>query len=397
MGILVINAGSSSLKYQYIDMTNEEVLAKGLCDRIGIEGSHIKHTKQGCDAVTIEKKLDNHKDAIELVISTLTDDTHGVISDMNEIEAVGHRMVHGGEKFSKSTIINDEVMAAFEACIDLAPLHNPANIIGVKACQELMPGTPMVGVFDTAFHQTMPQKEYMYGLPYEYYEKYGVRKYGFHGTSHKYVANRAAELYGKPIEDLKIITCHMGNGSSITAVKGGESVATTMGLTPLAGVLMGTRCGDIDPAVVSFLAEKEGKTVAEMDKIMNKESGVYGVSGVSSDFRDLGNAADSGDERAKLALDMFYYQVRKFVGSYAAVMGGVDLIVFTGGIGENNDTGRAAICADFEYLGLVFDEAANAGVRGVEKVISAADSKVCAMVVPTNEELAIARETKALI
>ena len=397
MGVLVINAGSSSLKYQYIDMTNETVLAKGLCDRIGIEGSFIKHTPGDKDAVKVEQVMKDHQDAIELVIKMLTDAEHGVISDMKEIEAVGHRMVHGGEKFSESTIITDEVMKAFEECIPLAPLHNPANIIGVKACQKLMPGTPMVAVFDTAFHQSMPQKEYMYGIPYEYYEKYAVRRYGFHGTSHRYVANRAAELYGKPIEDLKIITCHMGNGSSISAVKGGKSIATSMGLTPLAGVLMGTRSGDLDPAVVTFLMEKEGLSVEEIDKILNKKSGVLGISGVSSDFRDLAEAADAGNERAQLALDMFYYQVRKLIGSYAAVMGGVDLIVFTGGIGENNDTGRAVICSDFEYLGLKFDAAANEGVRGEEKVISTADSKVCAMIVPTNEELAIARDTKALI
>lgn len=395
MKILVINAGSSSLKYQLIDMDTNEVMAKGLCERIGIEGSMLNHTVNG-EKLQLPTEMQNHAQAIQAVIAALLDKEHGVIADMSEISAVGHRVVHGGEKFSGSVVITEAVKKALEECIDLAPLHNPPNLTGISACEEAMPGVPQVAVFDTAFHQSMPAKSYLYAIPYKYYEKYKIRRYGFHGTSHKYVAGRAAALLGKNIEDLKIITCHLGNGSSITAVDGGKSVDTSMGFTPLAGLLMGTRCGDIDPAIVTFLMEKEGLTAEKMDAIMNKESGVYGLSGVSSDFRDVESAAKDGNEIAGVALDMFDYQVRKTIGAYAAAMGGVDAIVFTAGIGENNKVLRTNVAKDLAFLGVEIDEAKNA-IRGEEIDISTEGAKVRTLVIPTNEELAIAMETKALV
>ena len=397
MKILVINAGSSSLKYQLIDMETETVLAKGLCERIGIEGSKLNHTPQGGEKVVIEKNMNDHSDAINMVLAALVDKEHGVISDMNEISAVGHRVVHGGELFSKSVIINDEVKEAVKECIPLAPLHNPANLIGIDACEKAMPGVPQVGVFDTAFHQTMPKEVYMYGLPYDLYTDCKIRRYGFHGTSHKYVSSRVAEILGKDIRDLKIITCHLGNGSSITAVENGESVATSMGLTPLAGTVMGTRCGSIDPAIIKFIADNKNMTLDDVDKLLNKESGVYGISGVSSDFRDLDAAANNGNERAQLALDMFVYSVRKYIGQYAVQMGGVDVIVFTAGVGENDGKIREAITKNLEFLGISIDTNKNKSVRGEEALISTEDSKVKVLVVPTNEELMIARETAELL
>ncbi|KNY25117.1 acetate/propionate family kinase [Pseudobacteroides cellulosolvens] len=396
MKILVINTGSSSLKYQLIDTMNEAVLAKGNCDRIGIENSFIKHTKMGSDAVVIEKDMANHKVAIQQVLNVLTDKDIGVISNMSEIAAVGHRVVHGGERFHDSVIIDDEVMKALRECIELAPLHNPPNIIGIEACKEVMPNTPMVAVFDTAFHQTMPKHAYLYALPYEIYEKYGVRKYGFHGTSHKYVANRAAEILGKSIEDLNIITCHLGNGASICAVRKGKSVETSMGFTPLAGLAMGTRCGTIDPAVISYLMDKEKMSVKDINDYLNKKSGVLGISGVSSDFRDIEAAADEGNERASLAIEIFCYRVKKYIGEYAAVMDGVDLLIFTAGIGENNPLVRKKVLSGMDYMGIDVDWEKNE-VKGKELDISAPGSKVKTMVIPTNEELAIARETLKLL
>lgn len=396
MKILVINTGSSSLKYQLIDMVNETVLAKGLCDRIGIENSFIKHTKPGSDTVILEKDMHNHKAAIKEVIKALTDSKMGVINDMNEISAVGHRVVHGGEKFHDSVIIDNEVMKAIKDCIELAPLHNPPNIIGIEACQNIMPGTPMVAVFDTAFHQTIPKHAYLYALPYEMYEKYGVRKYGFHGTSHKYVAQRAAEMLKKPLSELKLISCHLGNGASVCAIKYGKSVETSMGFTPLAGLAMGTRSGTIDPAIIKFLMENEKMSLKEIDDYLNKKSGMLGISGISSDFRDLDTAAAEGNERAQLAIDIFCYRVKKYIGEYAAVVNGVDAVIFTAGIGENNDVVRKGALQDMEYLGISIDWEKNK-VKGKELDISAPDSKVRTLVIPTNEELAIARETLKLV
>ncbi|NLY43895.1 MAG: acetate kinase [Clostridiaceae bacterium] len=396
MKILVINAGSSSLKYQLFDMDKEEVLAKGLCERIGIEGSQLKHRPKDRDMVIISKPMNNHGDAIRMVIDALIDPEHGVIESMSEISAVGHRIVHGGEAFSQSVIVDEQVMRVVSECSDLAPLHNPPNIIGIKACQEVMPGVPMVGVFDTAFHQTMPPYAYLYALPYSLYEKHKIRKYGFHGTSHKYVAQRAAVMMGKPIEDLKIITCHLGNGSSITAVKNGKSVDTSMGFTPLAGVCMGTRSGTIDPAIITFLMEKENLSYKEINDLLNKESGVLGVSGVSSDFRDLDEAVEAGNQRAKLALELFAYSVKKYIGQYAAVMGGVDAVVFTAGIGENNPDMRKRIVEGLEFLGIKIDLEKN-NIKGKEIDISTPDATVKTLVIPTNEELMIALETKRLV
>ncbi|MDY6314677.1 MAG: acetate kinase [Clostridia bacterium] len=392
MKILVINAGSSSLKYQLINMDDKSVMAKGLCERIGIDGKNtFKPT--GGTPVELTAPLKDHSDAIKSVIGALVNPKYGVISSMDEIDAVGHRVVHGGEMFSKSVIIDDEVMAAVEKCIPLAPLHNPANIIGINACKEVMPGVPQVGVFDTAFHQTMPEVEYMYGLPYELYENDKIRRYGFHGTSHNYVSGKAAEFLGKDIKDLKIICCHLGNGSSITAVKDGKSVATSMGLTPLDGVIMGTRCGSIDPAIITFLMGK-GMTADEVDTLINKKSGVKGISGVSSDFRDLAAAAADGNERAALAVDMFSYDVKKYIGSYAAVMGGVDALVFTAGVGENDSDVRKKVTDGLEFLGIKIDEAKN-NTRGTVD-ITAEGGKVKVLVIPTDEELMIALETQKL-
>ncbi len=398
MKILVINAGSSSLKYQLINMETEQVMAKGLCERIGIEGSKLNHTPAGGEKNVIEKNMKDHSDAIKMVLDALTDANYGVISDMSEIAAVGHRVVHGGETFSGSVIINDEVKKALEACVPLAPLHNPANLIGIAACEAAMPGVPQIGVFDTAFHQTMSKEAYMYAVPYELYEKHKIRRYGFHGTSHKYVSQEAAKMLGKKPEELKMITCHMGNGSSITAVDGGKSVDTSMGFTPLAGVVMGTRCGDIDPAIVKFIAEAEGMSIADVDALLNKQSGVQGISGVSSDFRDLEAAQAEGNERASLALDMFVESVRKFIGSYMVKMGGVDAIIFTAGIGENTPVMRDAITKNLEAFGIKVDAEKNEkAIRGVQMDISADDSKVKVLVVPTNEELMIAKETLELL
>lgn len=396
MNILVINCGSSSLKYQLINSDSEAVLAKGLCERIGIDGSVLTHTPAGKDKVRIETPMPNHTVAVKLVIDALTNAEHGVIKSLDEIDAVGHRVVHGGEKFASSVVITDEVMKAIEECNDLAPLHNPANLIGINSCKEIMPNVPMVAVFDTAFHQTMPEKAYLYGLPYEYYEKYKVRRYGFHGTSHDYVSTRAAQLLGKKREDLKIIVCHLGNGASVSAVDHGKCVDTSMGLTPLEGLIMGTRSGDMDPAICDFICQKEGLTSAEMNTVLNKKSGVLGMSGVSSDFRDVEAAANEGNHQAAAALDAFYYRVAKYIGAYTAAMNGVDAIAFTAGVGENNIGGRAEICKYLGYLGTEIDSDKN-NVRGEERIISKDGSKVTLMAIPTNEELAIARQTLELV
>ena len=396
LNVLVINCGSSSLKFQLINSDSEEVLAKGLCERIGIDGS-LTYQPQGGEKVKTDKAMPTHTEAIQFVIDALTDAKTGVVKSLDEIGAVGHRVVHGGEKFASSVVITDEVMKAIEECNDLAPLHNPANLIGINACQKLMPGTPMVAVFDTAFHQTMPEEAYMYGLPYEYYEKYKVRRYGFHGTSHSFVSKRAAELAGKPYDQLKTIVCHLGNGASICAVKNGKSVDTSMGLTPLEGLVMGTRSGDIDPAILEFIAKKENLDIAGLMNMLNKKSGVYGLSNnLSSDFRDLDAAASKGNKPAAIALKVFAYRVAKYVGSYAAAMNGVDVIAFTAGVGENSGPVRADIMSYLGYLGIQLDGAANDS-RGEEVTISTPDSKVQVMVIPTNEELAIARETVALV
>ena len=398
MNVLVINAGSSSLKYQLLNPTTGELLAKGLCERIGSDGLFTyKPQLPGKEAIKAASvSMPTHSEAIQAVLNALVDKKNGVIGSMKEIDAVGHRVVHGGEKFAKSVVITDEVMQAIEECTPLAPLHNPANIIGIKACQELMPGVPMVAVFDTAFHQTMPPVAYTYALPYEYYEKDKVRRYGFHGTSHKYVSQRAADMLGKPIEQLKLISCHLGNGSSVTAIDGGKSIDTSMGFTPLAGLPMGTRSGDIDAGILEYLMNKYGMDITEMLTILNKKSGVMGVSGVSSDFRDLEEAFEQGNERAGLAVDMFNYGVKKLIGAYAAAMGGVDAIIFTAGVGENSASQRMAIASGLEFMGVKMDEDANK-VRGEERVISAPDSKVTVLLIPTNEELMIAMDTEALV
>ena len=395
MNVLVINCGSSSLKFQLINSESEAVLAKGLCERIGIDG-RLTYQPAGGEKNVSEKAMPTHTEAIQFVIDALTDADTGVVKSLDEIGAVGHRVVHGGEKFAKSVVVTPEVKAAIAECNDLAPLHNPANLIGIEACESLMPGTPQVVVFDTAFHQTMPEKAYMYGLPYEYYEKYKVRRYGFHGTSHSFVSKRVAEIVGKPYNATKTIVCHLGNGASVSAVLNGESGDTSMGLTPLEGLVMGTRSGEIDPAIMEFIAKKENLDIAGIMNVLNKKSGVEGVSGVSSDFRDLEAAAKAGNKRAELAIDVFAYRVAKYVGAYTAAMNGVDNIVFTAGIGENCALVRTKVCSYLGYLGITIDEEAN-GKRGEEIVISTPDSKVKVLVVPTNEELAIARETVALV
>ncbi len=395
MNILVINCGSSSLKYQLINSETEGVLAKGLCERIGIDGV-LTYQPEGGEKEKSEIPMPTHTEAINAVLAALTNEKTGVIKDLSEVGAVGHRVVHGGEKFTSSCLINDESMKAIEECNDLAPLHNPANLIGIRACQELMPGVPMVAVFDTAFHQTMPEVAYTYGIPYEYYEKYKVRRYGFHGTSHSYVSKKTAEIVGKPYDQMKIIVCHLGNGASISAVDCGKSVDTSMGLTPLEGLVMGTRSGDLDPAIIDFVGKKEGLSLDEMNNVLNKKSGMLGISGVSSDGRDLDAAAEAGNKRAQLALDVFDYRVIKYIGAYAAAMNGVDAIAFTAGIGENNIKMRKDVCNHLTYLGVKLDEEKN-NVRGEERIISADDSKVQVLLVPTNEELAIARETLALV
>ncbi|WP_195970180.1 acetate kinase [Clostridium thermobutyricum] len=396
MKILVINCGSSSVKYQLIDMSNEEVLAHGLVERIGIQGSILTQKVEGRDKYIIETPMENHKFAIKLVLDALVDEKNGVIKSMDEINAVGHRVVHGGEKYSQSVIIDENVMKELEACVKLAPLHNPPNIVGINACKALMPNVPMVAVFDTAFHQTMPEKAYMYAIPYEMYEKHGVRKYGFHGTSHRYVSSEVAKTMGKDIKDLKIITCHLGNGGSLAAIKNGECIDTSMGFTPLDGVVMGTRSGSIDPAVVLYMATDLGYSVDEINSILNKKSGVLGLSGISSDFRDLQDGLEKGNERATLALEVFRYSVKKQIGAYIAAMNGVDVIVFTAGLGENSVPNRKAILNGLEYLGIELDEERN-DTYGVTKKISKDSSKVDVYVVPTNEELVIARDTLGLI
>ena len=397
MKILVLNCGSSSLKYQLIDMSNEEVLCVGLVERIGIEGSVLKQEKDGVEGkLIVEQPMKNHQDAIKLVLDAVVDPQYGGVKDIKEVEAVGHRVVHGGEKFAGSVLITDEVKAALEECIELAPLHNPANIMGIEACEAILPGVPMVGVFDTAFHQTMPKSSYLYGLPHELYTKYGVRRYGFHGTSHRYVSQRAAAMLGKNIEDCKIITCHLGNGASVAAIDGGKSVDTSMGFTPLEGLIMGTRCGDIDAAILPFLMEKEGLDAKGLSDLMNKKSGVYGMTGISSDFRDIEDAAAQNNELAQVALESYAKKVKKYIGSYAAEMNGVDAVVFTAGVGENGIDMRADIMANIDFLGMKLDEEANK-VRGKERVISTEDSKVKILLIPTNEELMIARDTLELV
>ena len=397
MKVLVINCGSSSLKYQIIDMTDESVIAKGKCDKINLEGSFIQYKCPAKD-VSFEKEvpMKNHSEAIKVLIAELTNEEYGAVKDVSEISAVGHRLVHGGELFSESVIITEEVIAAVESCNDLAPLHNPANIVGVRACQELMPNVPMVAVFDTAFHQTMPKEAYLYGLPYEYYEKYKVRRYGFHGTSHRYVTLRAAEILGKKPEELNIISCHLGNGASICAIKNGKSIDTSMGLTPLEGLTMGTRSGDIDPAIIKFIMDHEGLDINQMNDVINKKSGLLGISGSTSDVRDLKEIRDNGDEKAALALRIFAYRTKKYIGSYMAALGHVDLITFEGGIGEFNQDVVAMIVRDLEDLGIKYDES-KIDTFGKEEVISTSDSKIKMMVIPTNEELMIARDAVELI
>ena len=397
MNILVINCGSSSLKFQLIDAVTEKLIAKGLCERIGIEGSQLVYQPAGQDKIKTVTPMEDHTQAIKLVLEALTDKEKGVVKDLSEIGAVGHRIVHGGEKFAASTLINEEVIAAITECNELAPLHNPANLIGIAACEELMPDTPMVAVFDTAFHQTMPQEAYLYGIPYEYYEKYKIRRYGFHGTSHSYVSKKAAEVLGQKYEDLKLIVCHLGNGASVSAVQNGKCIDTSMGLTPLEGLIMGTRSGDIDPAIIEFLAHKEGKSIDEIMTILNKKSGVLGLSdNFSSDFRDLEDAYLEGQEASVRTMESFAYRVAKYIGAYVAAMNGVDGICFTAGLGENSPLVRNLICKRLGYLGITLDEEQN-GKRGKDLVITTPDSKTKVLVIPTNEELAIARETYAIV
>ncbi|MGB9858030.1 MAG: acetate/propionate family kinase [Dictyoglomaceae bacterium] len=396
MKILVLNCGSSSVKYQIFNMENEEVLARGLAERIGLEGSRVVHQKLNNDKRIIDVELPNHKRAIEVILNLLVDREKGVLKSLNELDAVGHRVVHGGEKFVESAYIDEESYNAIKECEKLAPLHNPYNLQGIDACKTLIPHVPQVAVFDTSFHQSMPKEAYIYGVPYEWYEKYRIRRYGFHGTSHWYVSKRAAELIGKPYEELKIISCHLGNGASIAAVKNGESVDTSMGYTPLEGLVMGTRCGDIDPAIPLILMEKEGYTWKDMDNILNKKSGVLGISGVSSDFRDLEEEAEKGNPRAKLALDIYVYRIKKYIGAYYAILGGLDALVFTAGIGERSPVVRRMVCTGLEHLGIKIDLQANE-VKGEERKISTPDSKVQVWVIPTNEELMIARETLRIV
>lgn len=395
MNVLVINCGSSSLKYQLMNMNDESVLAKGLVERIGIEGSQLKHEVPERDKEVIKVPMKDHKEALQEVLKALVDEKIGAIKNLSEIQAVGHRVVHAGEYYSASVVINDDVMKRLEECIQLAPLHNPPNIIGIEALQELIPGVPNVAVFDTAFHQTMPPRAYIYPLPYEMYEKHRIRRYGFHGTSHRYVSQRAAEMLGKDVKDLKLITCHLGNGASVAAIDGGKSIATSMGFTPLEGLVMGTRCGDIDPAIVTFIMEKEQIDMNQVNDMLNKKSGVLGISGVSSDFRDIEEAAAAGNERATLALEVFDDRVKQYIAAYAAAMDGVDAIIFTAGLGENSAMNRMNICANMEWMGVEVCAERN-NVRGKDAVISSDNSKVKVLVVPTNEELMIARDTVEL-
>lgn len=396
MKILIINCGSSSLKYQVMDMSNETIIGKGLVERIGIEGSRIVHKVKGADDYIVEAPMANHKEAIKYVFEALVHEKYGVIKSLDEISGIGHRVLHGGEKLTQTVLVTEEVKEIIKENIKFGPLHNPGNLMGIEACEEIAPGKPNVAVFDTAFHQTMPDYAYMYAIPYEYYEKYAIRKYGFHGTSHKYIASRLPEVMGVEKEKINFVNCHLGNGSSLAAIKAGKCYDTTMGLTPLEGLVMGTRSGDLDPTVMTFLMDQENLTAQEMNQILNKKSGVLGVSGLSSDFRDLEEAADNGNKRAKLALDMFIFRVKRFLGAYMAELDGCDAIVFTGGIGENSATMRAAICENLEHLGVKIDLEKN-NVRGKEQLISTEDSKVKVYVIPTNEEVMIARDTLALI
>ena len=397
MKILVLNCGSSSIKYQLLDMSNSaDVLAKGLLERVGIKDSELTHQPKGKDKYKLVHDVPDHTVGIDLILKTLLNPEHGVINNLNEIHAVGHRVVHGGEKFSGSVEITQEIIDKMEECIPLAPLHNPANLKGIYAIQKLMPDVRQCGVFDTAFHQTMPEHVYLYALPYEMYTKHKVRRYGFHGTSHCFVAKKACNLLGKDIEKMKIITCHLGNGASIAAIKNGKSYDTSMGLTPVEGLIMGTRCGDLDVGAYKFIIDKEHLTIEQADSMVNKKSGMLGISGVSSDMRDIENAEKEGNSRAKVALKMYSYRVKKYIGSYAAAMGGVDLIIFTGGIGENADTTREDICSDLEFMGVEFDSAINKGLRGVDKIITKENSKVMVMVITTNEELVIALDTEKI-
>lgn len=395
MIVFVINCGSSSLKYQLIDMKNENVMAKGLIERIGMDGSVLKHTPANANTIDISMEIPDHKVAIQLVIEALLDENHGVIKKMSEINAVGHRVVHGGERFTDSMLITTDVIKGIEACCEIAPLHNPPNLHGILACMELLPEVPQVAVFDTAFHQTMPKTAFLYGLPYEMYVKYGLRRYGFHGTSHRYVAQKAAEMMGEHMSDLRIITCHLGNGASLTAIKYGKSVDTSMGYTPLEGLIMGTRSGEIDPAIIPFLMEKENMDAMQIDNFLNRRSGILGISGLSSDFRDLEAAANNGDERSQLAIDVFAYKVKKYIGGYVAAMGGVDAIVFTAGLGENSPFMREKICNGLEYLGTRIDPELNK-IRGKAREISIKRARTKIFVIPTNEELVIARDTKRI-
>ncbi|MFW5885740.1 MAG: acetate/propionate family kinase [Halanaerobium sp.] len=396
MKIFVINCGSSSLKYKLFEMSREEVLAEGIIERIGIDNSFLSYQSKDGTELKIEQEIPTHKKGIEILINTLLSQEYGVLNEIDDIKAVGHRVAHGGEKFAESTLINSEVIKEIQKISDLAPLHNPNNLMGIKVCRELMPETPQVAVFDTAFHQSMPEKAYIYALPFEYYKKHSIRRYGFHGTSHGYVAQRAADIVDQNIENLKIITCHLGNGASIAAVKNGKSIDTSMGFTPLEGLVMGTRCGDIDPAIVPFIMDKEKLTASEIDSLLNKKSGFYGVSGVSSDMRDVEEAAENGNQQAKIAVNIFNYRVKKYIGAYSAAMGGLDVVVFTAGIGENAVETREKILSGLEYLGIKIDKKVN-DCRSKEQVISTADSKVKVLVIPTNEELVIAEDTKAII
>ena len=397
MKILVLNCGSSSIKYKLFEMETKEVLAQGGIEKIGLTGSFLKLTLPNGEKKILEKDIPEHTVGVEFIFQTLTSAEYGALKSLDELDAVGHRMVHGGERFSQSVILNKEVLDAFTACNDLAPLHNPANSKGVNAVSALLPNIPQVGVFDTAFHQTMPAHAYMYAVPYELYEKYGVRRYGFHGTSHRYVSQRVCEYLGIPVEGSRIITCHVGNGGSISAVKDGKCIDTTMGLTPLEGLMMGTRSGDIDGGAVTFIMEKEGLNATGISNLLNKKSGVLGISGVSSDMREVTAAANSGNERARLALDMYFYRIKKYIGAYAAAMGGVDVILFTGGVGENQADCREAACSGLEYMGVKVDHAVNNATRGEEAIISATDSKVKVVVIPTDEEMMIASDTMALL
>ncbi|HHT45111.1 MAG TPA: acetate kinase [Fastidiosipila sp.] len=397
MKVLIINSGSSSLKFQLLDFAANVVMMQGLCERIGIDNSRIQFQRFDEERIRHNRDFVDHEDAVKAMVEVLTSPQYGVIEDLNEIKAIGHRVVHGGEQFAEPVIVSEEVKASIREAFLWGPLHNPANLLGIEVCERLMAGIPQVAVFDTAFHQTMPREAYLYALPYNLYEEHGIRRYGFHGTSHKYVSERAADICGIPLEQSRIIVCHLGNGSSLCAVKNGKSVDTTMGLTPLAGLPMGTRCGDVDPAIPAFIAGVEDCSLQEIDNMMNKRSGVLGISGISSDFRDLAAAAEKGHARAKLALDVFRYSLKKYIGAYAAVLGGVDILVFTAGIGENDDDLRRQLCDELGYLGIELDEYHNCGLRGEEKIISTKKSKVKVVVVPTNEELSIAQQTVSLL